>query len=476
LNIIKSFPTRITGGFMKAWKVTGAVLICLMFILPVAACNNSNVESDRPINKVAAGLGDLMTRVNGSGKVVVLNDAKLSFGSSNSGKIESENVKEGDKVTKGAILAKLDTASLELNLSSARVAQSTAQLALTVAQSNQTQADIALASAKFSLDQTKAVSDIEDEITKAQMDLAAARIQSEEARIYSDSTALAYWTPRIQMMENKLAQKQHDLAVLLSKDEYYGQFLYLSGQQYDRLVVEAVRIKQLQVTAAQQSVQQTAQNVELAKQIMDQANKTIALAQKNIDDASILAPFDGKIATVYYRQGDVVPSALAAPQIIMYLVDTDNLEVDVSIDESAISAIQAGQSADINIDTLPGVTLTGRLSSISTIPNTQAGLVGTTAYIAKITFGVPQGLLVKPGMNAEVNIITSERKSVLLVPSEAVKKDIKGNTYVQVYKNENIQSQTVVTGVRNASNTEIVSGLAAGDMVVTGLSWSNRGK
>jgi multidrug efflux pump subunit AcrA (membrane-fusion protein) len=119
---------------------------------------------------------------------------------------------------------------------------------------------------------------------------------------------------------------------------------------------------------------------------------------------------------------------------------------------------------------LPGIPLKGQVSSISTIPDAKA--VGTTSYIVKITFNVPQGLEVKPGMNAGVKILSSERKNVLLVSSEAVKRDKQGNAYVQVVNNQQIKDQPVVIGARDAVNTEIVSGLKEGDQVVTGLSWS----
>lgn len=458
---------------MKVWKATGILLCVLFLIMSVAGCGSSGAESARQVNQKAAAPGDVTALVNGSGKVVVFSDAKLSFGSS--GKIAVENVKEGDKVTKGQLLAKLDTAALELALSGAKVTQSSDQLKLNTAQSAQTSADIGLATAQFNLDQVKAVSDIEDEITKAQMEITAAQARADEAHAVSDSEGSQYWARQISQLQYKLALRQKDLASLLAKDEYYGQFLYLNGQQYDRLVVDAARIRQLQVTSAQQAVQQAAQSVELAKQALELDNNTIAVDQKNINDASITAPFNGTVATVYFKQGDIVPSALTTPQIVMYLVDTENLEVDVSINETSISAVKAGQNAEISIDVL-GATLKGQVNSIATIPNAQAAAAGTTSYIAKVTFSVPQGLEVKPGMNAEVNIVTSDLKSVLVVPNEAVKKDKQGNTYVQVVTDQQVKDQIVVTGARDTVNTQIVSGLKAGDLVVTGVSWSARGK
>jgi HlyD family secretion protein len=458
---------------MKVWKISGILLIILLSVLTLSACASN--ESARPIKQATALRGDLTTHFNTTGKVVSVNDARLSFGSG--GKIAILNVKEGDQVTQGEVLAKLETDTLELALSQALVGQAQAQVALTQVQVVQTQADVALTSAQFNLDRTKAVSDIEDEISKAQMDLTIAQqMKTEESHLYSDNETVQYWAMRIPQLQADLLQKQKDLADLLSKDEFVGQFLYINGQKYDRLVVEDARIKQLQVEAAQQVVQQAVLSVNQAKLVLDQAAKAVTVAQNQLNNAAIIAPFDGTVATIYYKKGDVIPSPVATPQIIIYLVDTANLEVDAGLDEAGVSEIQIGQTSNITFDSLPGVTLEGKVSSISTVPNVQAAASGMTSYIAKITFSVPQGLSVKPGLNADVNIITSDLKSVLLIPSEAVKRDDQGKPYVQLISNQQITNQLVVVGASDVTNTEIVSGLKENDQVVTGVAWSLQGK
>jgi HlyD family secretion protein len=459
---------------MKNWKLIGGILIILILALQVTACGSPDDQS-RPLQKTTVMRGELITYVTGSGKIAVVNDAKLSFATG--GKLTTLNVKEGDKVNQGEVLAKLETDTLELALSQAQVAQAQAQVAFTQVQIAQTQADIALTSAQFNLDRTKAVSEIEDKITKARMDLEIAQqMQAEESHLYSDNEGVQYWATRIPQLKADLLQKQQDLAELLSKDEFIGQFLYLSGQKYDRLVVEDVRIKQSQVTAAQQAVQQAILSVNQAKLVTDQAAKAVVVAQNQLNNATITAPFNGTVATIYYKKGDLIPSPVAAPQIIIYIVDPDHLEMDTSINETDILAVQVGQSAEIKVDVLQGVTLKGEVSSLAAIPNAQAAAAGTTSYIAKITFSVPQGLSVKPGLNADVNIMTSDLKSVLLLSSEAVKQDKQGNTYVQVVNNQQIKDQPVVTGAHDTVNTEIVSGLKEGDQVVAGVAWSFQGK
>lgn len=104
---------------MKAWKFILGPLIIL--VLSVTACSSAGNQSARPIQQTAVVRGDLTTNISGSGKIALVTDAKLSFGSA--GKLEILNVKEGDKVTKGEVLAKLDTSALEVSLAQAKESQ-----------------------------------------------------------------------------------------------------------------------------------------------------------------------------------------------------------------------------------------------------------------------------------------------------------------------------------------------------------------
>jgi len=204
--------------------------------------------------------------------------------------------------------------------------------------------------------------------------------------------------------------------------------------------------------------------------------KILITCKKQINDSTLTAPFAGTIAALYYKQGDIIPSPAVTPQIIIYLVDTDHLEVSATIDELDSPSLQVGQNATLRIDALPGSTLDGVISAIATTPNTQAAATGMTAYTVKVAFDVPQNLTVKPGMNADVDIVSQLRKNVLLLPNQTIKQDSQGNSYVQVVKNQTITNQPVVVGAQEGTNTEIISGIQEGDKVVNGIAWSLQGK
>ena len=88
--------------------------------------------------------------------------------------------------------------------------------------------------------------------------------------------------------------------------------------------------------------------------------------------------------------------------------------------------------------------------------------------IAVLTGGraITEDLGIKLGMSATADIMISERSDALLVPSRAIKSDSKGNQIVEVMVDGKIQERSVVTGISDGFDTEIIKGLDAGEMVV----------
>jgi HlyD family secretion protein len=387
------------------------------------------------------------------------------------------------------VLAKLDATALEVSLAQAEVAQDQAQLAQAQAQTaldqaklGEVQAESSLVAAQFNLDRVQPVSDIEDSINTLQNQKAAAQANLTQAQAAGNDAGVNAMTQYVKDLQYDILTQQQRLASLLQGVEYSGPnaLTYdVFGQTYDRLTLEDTHMKELAVEAAQKAVDQANGGIAMAQKNLDQSQDGITLAQTNvnylqkqIDDCTMTAPFDGVVATLYYKQGDIIPLPEVAPQIVVYLVDTTNLEADVNVDEMDIPSVQAGQNAIIRLDALPGSQMQGKVGSISTIPNPQAAAAGATVYVAKVNFSVPQGLVVKAGMNTNVDIITMEEKNVLLLPDQAIKQDSQGKAYVQVMNNQQTVNQQVVIGACDGVRTEIISGLKEGDKVVTGLTWS----
>jgi RND family efflux transporter MFP subunit len=413
---------------MKVWKIIGVPLMILVLILPVAACSTASNQPATQIKQVPVIRGDLITKVSGSGKIAVSTDAKLSFGSA--GKLAVLNVQEGDRVTKGEVLAKLDTTSLEL-------AVRTAEVDLDTATNSYTKLTYPYTYSTFAFDVPTALAAVAD-------------------------------------AQGELNEAVKSLAIGLSFDQYWQVWQQLKKAQ-DNLTEAEQRLGRGQGGALFSSSGVDFWTVRAAQLGMEKAQLALDNAQKQINDATITAPFDGVIANIYPKQGDIIPSPVASPQIIMYLVDTTDMEVDINIDEMDVPSVQAGQRAIISIDALPGTTLNGTVTSVATVPNAQAAATGATIYVAKVNFTVPQGLAIKVGMNVRVAIVTNEHKNVLLLPNDAIKKDDQGKSYVEIMNDQQVVTKPVVIGLSNSTQTEIVSGLNEGDKVITGITageWS----
>ncbi len=203
--------------------------------------------------------------------------------------------------------------------------------------------------------------------------------------------------------------------------------------------------------------------VELAEAQLEAAEQAVAEAQKQIDEATIAAPFNGVVASVDAKEGDVVPPPTVASQTVIHLIDLTTTELDAEVDEIDIAEVKPGQRAIIELDALPALQLEGKVISISVLPKVEAGVV---TYEVKIGFDVPPDLQLKVGMSADADIVIIEQTDVLLVPDRAIIKDSQGNPMVEVLVNEEIEERPVVVGISDGFDTEIIDGLNEGEVVV----------
>jgi len=170
---------------------------------------------------------------------------------------------------------------------------------------------------------------------------------------------------------------------------------------------------------------------------------------------SLLAPISGVVSELTVREGAMVQAGTPA----FTLTDLSSVWISVEVPEAQASVLRQGQKADASIQTLPGKTFEGRIDYIYPDLNPQ-----TRTVKARIALVNP-GLVLKPGMFAQVSLGAVARKA-LTVPTEAV---IQTGTrsVVIVADGERFQPATVKTGARTDGHIEILSGLKAGERVVT---------
>lgn len=192
--------------------------------------------------------------------------------------------------------------------------------------------------------------------------------------------------------------------------------------------------------------------------------------------ATIYAPISGTITGLSLQPGTVLlaqsnTSGTAASQKIASIKTNAPAQLAVSLTEMDIPKVKIGNKVTLTLDALPDKTYTGKVISIDTIGSISSGVTTYPAVIA-LDAEAPEIL---PNMSVQANIITEVKDYVVLMPSSAVQTQ-NGQTTVRILKNGKVQTVNVETGLSSSSQTEIISGVAEGDIVVTSVATSGSAK
>jgi HlyD family secretion protein len=481
------------------------IAIVLLGLLGTTACDSLGGSDDVSQQLVEVTRGDLTVSVAGSGKIETSREARLTFGSD--GEVDKIFVEEGDRVKEGDVLAKLDAGALELALAQSQVALTQAEVTLTQAQLAQQAAEyelkktrdteaalkLALLNAQIGLDQTKySLEKTQDLSTWSDIKIAQADVDEAERYVeycleklykylpeikegvypefdedFTETEGYKIWQDRLVHAQSRLDTAEDRLEALMSgrdteetaikRKQVEAAEMSLAQAQKDLdELADDIAMQELQVVSAKQSVMQAQQSVELAKQSLDEA-------QRELDGATITALFDSLVATIPAKEGDIIPSPSMVPTTIIQLINPDYLELVIEVDEIDIPLVALDQEAVISVDALPESEFKGVVTAVYPVPEEEAGVV---LYKVKVGFDAPENSGIKVGMSASADIIIDEHSDVLLVPSRAVKQDSQGRAIVKVMSDEEVQERPVAVGLDDGFQTEIVSGLQEGEMVV----------
>lgn len=186
------------------------------------------------------------------------------------------------------------------------------------------------------------------------------------------------------------------------------------------------------------------------------------------DRTIVRAPFAGRIAELNVEVGEyVTPSPPGIPTLpAVDLVDASCLYVSAPLDEVDAPKVQTGLLARIVLDAFPGRVFTGRVGRIADYVLEKEKQARTVDV--EVEFADPrerEALL--PGYSADIEIVLSTRENVLRIPTGAV---IDGKRVLRFdATNKTLTSVDVVTGIRNWKFTEVLSGVAAEDEIVTSV-------
>jgi HlyD family secretion protein len=184
-------------------------------------------------------------------------------------------------------------------------------------------------------------------------------------------------------------------------------------------------------------------------------------AQADVDELTVIAPFDGVVTACNIDAGGRLAANSASAAFVV--ADFSKMSVNISVDELDVAKLKVGMEATVDVQAKPGQTYKAVVSSISPQGTVSQGVA---TYPVELQLTDPKDLLA--GMTANVAIICDRRDDVLFVPVEAVQ-TVRGRSVVRVLDASGKSSSVEVqTGLSNDLYTEIVSGLSEGQTVVTG--------
>ncbi len=247
-------------------------------------------------------------------------------------------------------------------------------------------------------------------------------------------------------------------------------------------------VSQSELDSAQTAFQVESSRYQAAMDQVQQAIGFLKQAQDDLAKTTIYAPISGTVSDLNKERGEIAIGSQFQEDVIMVIAQLGAMEALVNVDENDINAIQIGQPAEISVDAVLGEKITGIVSEIASSATVPAAgsTVQKTEFEVKIAITSDTAKL-RPGMTASADIVTATREKALVVPIQSVTvrtpeqlkdKDGKAGRFtagkdgfvevVFVVNDGKAGARQVTTGIQSDDAIEIKSGLADGDVVVSG--------
>jgi HlyD family secretion protein len=444
----------------RKWKILIAVLVLVLGSIATAAGVH---YSRRGIVTVQTGKvvrQDLTSLVTASGEIKPLK--YINIGANATGELTAIPVKEGDRVRKGQLLAKIENTQPEADVNAQRASLSSVEADAGAAEAGLKSWDDNLATMQAGVERTKA------ELAKTSQEF----------------------------------KRGEDLykAKLIPRQDYDQRQAALASAQ------ASVNEAQARLTQARAQREQAKSQLYSAQKKITQLHAMVSRASDVLHKFNSYAPLDGVVTNLPVRVGEtVLPGLPNLPgSIIMTIADMSLITAEVKVDETDIVSIKMNQVADVTIDAMPNKVFKGHVTEIgNTAIVRSTGLAASQSNVSSQEakdFRVVVALdnppdNIRPGLSCTAKITTATRQRALTIPIQALtirqkgdldaepkkgvvqqvkldpaaekarKEEIQG---VFVIANNKAEFRKVETGITGATDIEVLSGLKDGDEIITG--------
>ncbi len=212
--------------------------------------------------------------------------------------------------------------------------------------------------------------------------------------------------------------------------------------------------------------------LEDAKESVRQARANLDKARDDLKKTTIYAPLTGRVIALNTEEGEVVVSGTMnnSASVIGEIADLSVILAKVDVDETEVVLVKPGQKARILVDALPEKEYHGRVAEVGNKGFSRTQQPDVTFFNVEILLDDPDEDL-RPGMSVRAEIDTAVHTDVLVVPIQAVvERDVKDEEtdVVFVVVDGKAVQRAVKTGISDATQVEVVSGVKPGDKVITG--------
>ena len=445
--------------------MNAVILLALVLVIAMTAriVRDGDTSAAAGDTTVTVDTGTVSATVSASGNTAAATTVDVSF-EGTGGIVRRLYVEAGQKVRKGQVLAVVDQTSARQTLQSARAQLAQAEAGYTTTTQGLTAAERAQNAAS--------VASAETSVRSAEVSLRAARAtydldrRQQDAAVRRAEHALTAATPEEKgAARTELIQARNSRASMLMQDR----------QQIDSQEVGLASARD-QLASARASAAVAAQGprtgeLESAQAQIDSAQVVVDQARTTFDQTVLRAPVGGTVASVNGAVGQSSSgssssstssddSSSSTGSGFVVLTSKNLLEVTAYVAEADIADVEVGQSATVTLSAT-GQEIAGEVSAVDTVETVTNNVVeyGVTVRLDK-TKGV------RLGQTSELVISTGEKQGVTRVSSSALTTIGDRTTATVQHDDGSTDTVVVTTGLEGDSQTEILSGLEPGDVVV----------
>ncbi|MZQ76356.1 MAG: efflux RND transporter periplasmic adaptor subunit [Peptoclostridium sp.] len=361
-----------------------------------------NTESETFTKDFAVETGDIKDSFTSDG-CVELSTYDISF--ERAGIVEKLNVKEGDYIEAGTLIASLTDDEYESSVINQE--NNLRQARLSASKNAQTRA--------------QNIESLESQLQSAKNTLSNAKSEYELVSTLPDT----YSQNEIEQKRQALEKAQSDYNLALSS---YKQNSSSIDSQLDSLSVEK----------AQESLKQ---------------------ARDDLKKSTMYSPVSGTIVEIAFKEGERVSEETT----FIRIASEKGLKVTTDVSELDVTKVKVGMNAQITFSSIDGKTYEGTVEYIDAIATTTNS--GSVTYPVTILLDTDDPMI-KDSMSCTVEFVSNQKENVLVVPKKALAKSNESGSYsVIVVSDSGEKQQQVDVGLMDSLNAEIISGLEQGDKV-----------